>query len=39
MRHEIISLTHNLSKYDKNWGYLSILKSKNEFCIGLFLHM
>ena len=23
----------------KNWGYLSILKSYNEFCIGMFLHM
>ena len=23
----------------ENWGYLSILKSYNEFCIGMFLHM
>ena len=39
MRLEIISPTHNLSKYEKNGGYPSILKSYNEFCIGMFLHM
>ena len=40
MRHEIISPTHNLSKYEeKNWEFPSILKSYNEFCIGMFLPM
>ena len=39
MRHEIISPTHNLFKYERIGGYLSILKSYNEFCIGMFLPM
>ena len=36
MRQEIIFPTHNLSKYEKNWGFLSILKSYNELCISMF---
>ena len=39
MRLEIISPTHNLSKYERKLGPPCILKSYNGFCIGMFLHM
>ena len=39
MRHEIRFPTHNLSKYEKYWEFLSILKIYKEFGIGMFLVM
>ena len=37
MWHETISPNHTLSKYEKKLGSPCILKSKNGFCIGMFL--
>ena len=37
MRHDIISPTHTLSRYETKLGSPCILKSYNGFCIGMFL--